>query len=232
MAMRPMKPDHRSVRLLTRPDRRDMFAAAEPWALRPISSIRALITSRPSLPLVARSCSSVVFFPVTLASKSHTGTPRSMSCRISSVCSFSFAQDWPRAVVMPFRRSMPPPSFSDWSVMACRVPSIGSSPKVFSRAKASVTSATSSGVSLANFLIQAVAFSPPSMEPIRAVSWVCKPSYLSPVCSIEAMPSRANRRPLANSPSRAFTETTAAARPSTRRPALPKASSTAPAREA
>ena len=36
-------------------------------------------------------CSSAVFLPVTCSSSCHTGTPRSISCRISSPCSFCLA---------------------------------------------------------------------------------------------------------------------------------------------
>ncbi len=128
LAMRLRKSAAVSPRLLTRPVRVLMAFAAAPSELRPISSTSALMTSRPSLPLLARSCSCAAFLPVTLASMSHTGTPRSTSCRISSVCSFCFAQAWPTAVVMPSRRSMPPPSFSDWSSIAFSDPSIGSRP--------------------------------------------------------------------------------------------------------
>ncbi|MNC42013.1 hypothetical protein D3C75_908100 [compost metagenome] len=87
-----------------------LAAAPDDWAA--ISFISAAMVSRPSLPASESFCSSAVFLPVTCSSSCQTGTPRSISCRISSPCSFCLAQAWPRAREMPCTSSNPPPSLN------------------------------------------------------------------------------------------------------------------------
>ena len=145
--------NHMSAMLVTMPLQVRANLSLAPAARSPISSINFAMASRPSFPLLASFWMTGTGFPMAFESRSHTGTPRSISCNASSPCSFPLVHACPTARMIPCKCSAPLPLMAMVSTRACMVPFVGSSPNVRSCAYASMTWCNSSGVRLANFRI-------------------------------------------------------------------------------